>query len=151
MGWWSATTSRIAMLFGQSRFRSVEHTTGFHPDGSFDWLDQVAASPTMRELMLHHYSQREDGQNLEFLIVYSSFETARNPLQRFELLRNMIHNFVQPNAKRSVQLSDGRRSALLAEWDRWSHDNRVPMDSTLPALEAAVGDVQMLVAEQATA
>jgi hypothetical protein len=152
--WWSAASSRIARVFKRETVPmplAVEDPESIAGNG-FLWLHQVAADPVTRDLVREHYGRRRDGQHIEFLLAFSSFEHARNPLQRFEQLRHLICRYVHPSAGRAVQLSEFCRGDLLEEWERWAEGNRVPVDVELPALQAAVFEVRQVVeAERATA
>ena len=150
--WWHSATSRFARMLGRTAplaSRSMDHTSiGSYDDENLEWLERVTADPLVRDVIREHYSRREDGQHLEFLMACSSFENARNPLQRFEQFRNIIHKFVFHGADRTVELSERTRSQLLREWSRWSDGNRLPVGLQLPALVAAAEDVRLQVASQ---
>lgn len=150
--WWSATASRLARLVRPSPDSLPSSTEAIAASSvtadSLQWLERVAADPHTFEVVRDHYGRRLGGQHLEFLMACTSFARARNPLQRFEQFRNIISKYVHPGAARPVQISDSHRSQLLEEWARWSQGNRLPVNLSIPALRAAIDEVQVLVIAQ---
>jgi hypothetical protein len=111
-------------------------------------LHSVVSNPVAYEALREHLKTRQGGENLEFLLAYWHLNSARNPLQRFQQLRHIIHVFVRDNAERSVALSHRCRNELLREWSGWSAESRFPVDSQIPALDAAATEIHEFVATQ---
>jgi hypothetical protein len=106
-------------------------------------FQKALSDPSERDALRHQLKRERGTENLEFLLAFRSFEEAGNPLQRFQLLSHIVHNFVQDRAARQIKLSVYCQQRLVLELSRWSDAGRVPIGVQLAALEAAAAEVNM--------
>ena len=112
------------------------------------WLQSVISNPHASESLREHLGRLRGGENLEFLLAYCHFEKSRNPLQRFQQLRSIVHRYLRDNAERPVQLSEKRRVQVLREWDCRSGGSRFSAEARLPGLEEAAAEIHELIVKQ---
>jgi hypothetical protein len=102
---------------------------------------RVLTNAHARSILREQLAREEGHEALEFLIAVRSFEEAKNALQRFQLLSNLVHRFVGPGAERIIPVSQGCRQAMLTEWTAWAHKERVPAQLPFESLEAAAAEI----------
>ncbi|MRD48960.1 hypothetical protein [Caenimonas koreensis] len=140
----SVVTITITSGFGQrnSRTRGWSGLTS----GGTEPLNALL-NPIANESLRDRLSRRAGAQPLEFLLCCWNFQGAANSLQRFAQLRYIIDRFVRDYADRPIKLSEDIRRNLLAEWARWSKEERIPTTVRLLALEAAANEINRQVAD----
>jgi hypothetical protein len=105
-----------------------------------DALSEVGLRSVLRERL----ARGSGNECYEFLIAVRSFEEAVNPLQRYQVLSDLMHRFVSRGAERLVPLSRMCRADLQREWSEWAGKGRVPSRLNLAAVAAAAIEINTL-------
>ncbi|HVZ45013.1 MAG TPA: hypothetical protein VHA82_14480 [Ramlibacter sp.] len=109
-------------------------------------FENALANVHTRSVLRERLERRDGNGCFEFLISARSFQESRNPLQRFQLLRALVHRFVRADAERPLPLSDACRRELLRECGAWIDKERVPAGARLDSLKKATHEIQRLLA-----